>query len=234
MEIKRNLAAVEQEIIAAAEKAGRKPGSVKLIAVSKTKPVSMIQEAVECGIMDFGENRPQELAEKFHQVSDVRWHQIGQLQRNKVKYIIDKVSLIHSVDTLALAEEIEKRAGAIDKVQDILVQVNITGETSKSGLRPEEAEELCRRIGQLPHVRIRGLMTISVAGLSEEENYQVFANLKHLAEEIDKLGIPGVAMEELSMGMSHDFPAAIAAGATMVRVGSSIFGERNYEEVKNR
>ncbi len=228
MGIEGNLAVLRREIAEAAEQAGRNPDSVRLIAVSKTKPVSMVHEAVACGVLDFGENRPQELAEKFPQVPGVRWHQIGQLQRNKVKYIIDKVRLIHSVDTLSLAEEIEKRAAAIDKVQDILVQVNITGEESKSGVRPEATEELCRSISSLPHVRIKGLMTISVAGLNDEENYQVFVGMKELAEEIDKLGIPGVSMEELSMGMSHDFRAAIRAGATMVRVGSSIFGERNY------
>lgn len=229
MEIKRNLAAIQQEIIEAAQAAGRNPEDVKLIAVSKTKPVAMIQEAVACGMADFGENRPQELAEKFPQVPDVRWHQIGQLQRNKVKYIIDKAFLIHSVDTLALAEEIEKRAAAIDKVQDILIQVNITGEESKSGVSPMEAAELCRSISRLSHVRICGLMTISVAGLGDEENYQVFSRLKALAEDIDRLAIPGVTMKELSMGMSHDFRAAIKAGATMVRIGSSIFGERNYQ-----
>ncbi len=233
MGIKENLAAVRQEIIEAAEKAGRDPKRVKLVAVSKTKPVSMIHEAVECGMLDFGENRPQELAEKFSQVPGVRWHQIGQLQRNKVKYIIDKAQLIHSVDTLSLAEEIEKRAAAIHKVQEILIQVNITGEESKSGIRPEEAESLCRSISGLPHVKIQGLMTISAVGLSEEENYQVFSKLKKLAKEIDALAIPGVSMEELSMGMSHDFQAAIAAGATLVRVGSSIFGNRDYGEVKN-
>ncbi len=228
MGIKDNLAAVRREIVTAAEKAGRNPEEIRLIAVSKTKPVSMIHEAVACDMMDFGENRPQELAEKFPQVPGVRWHQIGQLQRNKVKYIIDKVHLIHSVDSLSLAEEIEKRAANIEKVQDILIQVNITGEETKSGVRTEEAEALCRSISQLPHVRIRGLMTISAAGFSEDENCNVFRRLKELAEEIDACRIPGVSMEELSMGMSHDFREAIRAGATMVRVGSSIFGQRNY------
>ncbi|MBO5364520.1 MAG: YggS family pyridoxal phosphate-dependent enzyme [Clostridia bacterium] len=228
MEIGKNLAAVQLEIRQAAEAAGRNPEDVRLIAVSKTKPVSMIEDAVEWGMLDFGENRPQELAEKFLQVPGVRWHQIGQLQRNKVKYIIDKASLIHSVDSLPLAEEIEKRAAAIQKVQDILVQVNISGEESKSGVKPEDAAALCRRIGSLPHVRICGLMTISMAGLSPEGNFEVFSALKRLSEKIDQEQIPGVFMEELSMGMSHDFKEAIAAGATMVRVGSSIFGTREY------
>ncbi len=228
MGIKENLAAVQQEIRSAAIAAGRNPEEVRLIAVSKTKPVSMIDEAVACGMNDFGENRPQELAEKFPQIPDVRWHQIGQLQRNKVKYIIDKAHLIHSVDSLSLAEEIEKRAAAISKNQDILIQVNISGEESKSGVKPAEAEKLCREISQLPHVRIRGLMTISVAGLSQEGNYRIFRELKELADRLKSLEIPGVFMEELSMGMSHDFKEAIAAGATMVRVGSSIFGAREY------
>lgn len=229
MAIKENLAAVRQEIAEAAKGAGRKPEDVTLIAVSKTKPVSMIQDAVACDMMDFGENRPQELAEKFSQVAGVRWHQIGQLQRNKVKYIIDKAHLIHSVDTMALAEEIEKRASKIDKVQDILIQVNITGEETKSGVRPKDTAELCKEISKLSHVRICGLMTISVAGLNHEENYQVFCQLRELARTIEELAIPGVLMKELSMGMSHDFRAAVAAGATMVRVGSSIFGERDYQ-----
>lgn len=229
MEIEKNLTAIRREIVQAAEAAGRSPEDVKLIAVSKTKPVEMIHQAVECGMEDFGENRPQELAEKYPQVPGVRWHQIGQLQRNKVKYIIDKASLIHSVDTLALAEEIEKRAATIDKVQDILIQVNVTGEESKSGVTPQDAATLCMEISKLPHVKICGLMTISVAGLTDEENYRVFCRLKNLAEEIKRLAIPGVEMKELSMGMSHDFRAAIRAGATMVRVGSSIFGNRNYQ-----
>ncbi len=229
MEMEKNLAAVQLEIRQAALAAGRNPEEVKLIAVSKTKPVSMIEDAVKCGMRDFGENRPQELAEKFPQVPGVCWHQIGQLQRNKVKYIIDKAELIHSVDSLSLAEEIEKRAAAIDKVQNILIQVNISGEESKSGVTPEQAVELCRRISELSHVRIQGLMTISIAGLSEEGNFKIFSSLKKLAEEIAEEQIPNVFMKELSMGMSHDFKEAIAAGATMVRVGSRIFGDRNYQ-----
>ncbi len=227
MALQERLAAVRQEFVDAAKKAGRNPEEVLLIAVSKTKPISMIEEAVRAGMLDFGENRPQELAEKFPQVPGVRFHQIGQLQRNKVKYIIDKVSLIHSVDSLSLALEIEKQAAKIHKVQDILVQVNISGEESKSGVAPEEADTLCMEISKLPHVRIQGLMTISVAGASEEENYRIFSELKSLAEEMEKKKIPGVSMKELSMGMTHDFGAAIAAGATMVRVGSGIFGARD-------
>lgn len=229
MGIRENLLTVQEEIRRAAEDAGRNPAEIKLIAVSKTKPIAMVEEAIACGAMDFGENRPQELAEKFGHFPDVRWHQIGQLQRNKVKYIIDKAALIHSVESLALAEEIEKRASAIDKVQDILVQANVSGEESKSGVSVEEAPELCRAMSALAHVRIRGLMTISVLGISDEENFRIFSRLKELAAEIDALGLNNVSMEELSMGMTHDFIPAIKAGATMIRVGTGIFGARDYQ-----
>ena len=230
MALRENLAEVRKKIADAALAAGRNPKDILLIAVSKTKPVSMIEEVVDAGVLDFGENRPQELAEKFSQVPGVRFHQIGQLQRNKVKYIIDKACLIHSVDSLALACEIEKRAAMIDKVQDILVQVNISGEESKSGVTPKDALALCEEISKLSHVRIQGLMTISVAGAGAEEDYQIFSELKALAEEIEKKEIPGVSMKELSMGMTNDYETAIRAGATMVRVGSGIFGVRDYSK----
>lgn len=228
MGIAENLQVIQEEIRSAAERAGRKIEEIKLIAVSKTKPLAMVQEAAACGMRDFGENRPQELAAKYQEFPQVSWHQIGQLQKNKVKYIIDKAALIHSVDSLALAEEIEKRAAAIDKVQDILIQVNISGEESKSGVAPQDAAELCRAVANLSHVHICGLMTISVFGMSEQENYEIFRRLKQLAAEIDALAIPNVSMKELSMGMTHDFVPAILAGATMVRVGTGIFGERDY------
>lgn len=229
MEIENNLTVIRKKICMAAEAAGRDPNEIGLIAVSKTKPVSMIQEAVRCGAKVFGENRPQELAEKFSQVSGVQWHLIGQLQRNKVKYIIDKAALIHSVDSFALAQEIEKRASAKNLVQDILIQVNVSGEETKSGICPEETAGLCREISRLSHVRIRGLMTISVRGASEEENHRIFGGLRRLSEEIAALGIPGVCMKELSMGMTHDFEAAIAEGATLIRVGTGIFGGREKQ-----
>lgn len=228
MGIYENCQKVREEIRLAAEQAGRNPEDIKLIAVSKTKPLSMVQEAADCGMTDFGENRPQELAQKFEHFPALTWHQIGQLQKNKVKYIIDKATLIHSVDTLSLAEEIEKRASAIAKVQDILVQVNISGEESKSGVSPEDAPALCRAISNLSHVRIQGLMTISVLGMSEEENFEIFSRLKTLAEQIDALQLQGVSMKELSMGMTHDYIPAIKAGATMIRVGTGIFGAREY------
>ena len=228
MGICENYLAVREKVRLAAEQAGRKLEEIKLIAVSKTKPLSMVEEAAACGMTDFGENRPQELAEKYGHYPNLNWHQIGQLQKNKVKYIIDKAALIHSVDTLSLAEEIEKRAAAIDKIQDILVQVNISGEESKSGVSPTEAPTLCRAISALPHVRIQGLMTISVLGMSDEENFEIFTRLRDLAKEIDALHLEGVSMKELSMGMTHDYIPAIKAGATMIRVGTGIFGAREY------
>lgn len=229
MEIHENLRSVKEQICRAAIDAGRDPNEITLIAVSKTKPIDMVKEAIACGMEDFGENRPQELAEKFACFPDVRWHQIGQLQRNKVKYIIDKTAMIHSVESLSLAEEIEKRAAAIEKIQDVLIQVNISGEESKSGVAPDMATELCRQISKLKHLRICGLMTISVAGMDDEENFQLFSRLKRLAEEIDAQNIEGVSMKELSMGMTHDFVPAIRAGATLIRVGTGIFGARNYQ-----
>lgn len=227
MTIQENLKNVRERIENAAQKVGRRSDEIKLIAVSKTKPVEMMLEVAHCGVMDFGENRPQELAEKFDQVENARWHLIGQLQKNKVKYIIDKAELIHSVDSIGLALEIEKRAAKIDKIQNVLIQVNISGEETKSGVTPSEAETVIRQISQMPHIRIKGLMTISVAGFSYEENMKVFSGLKELAKEIDRLKIENVSMEELSMGMTHDFEAAIEAGSTMVRVGTGIFGTRN-------
>lgn len=226
--IAERISELNEKIASLAISNGRNPKDVKLIAVSKTKPVSMIEEAMACDIVDFGENRPQELAEKYQQIPDVKWHLIGQLQRNKVRHIIDKAELIHSVDSFALAEEIEKRASVISKVQKILIQVNISGEEGKSGISPDEAIELCEKISKLPHISIQGLMTISVAGLDYDGNYEIFSKLRRLSEQIKAENIEGVEMNELSMGMTHDYESAIAAGATLIRVGSGIFGTRNY------
>ncbi|MBQ3573262.1 MAG: YggS family pyridoxal phosphate-dependent enzyme, partial [Clostridia bacterium] len=160
---------------------------------------------------------------------DINWHLIGQLQKNKVRHIIDKVCLIHSVDSFDLALEINKRAAAIGKIQDILIQVNISGEESKSGAIPDDVPLLCEKISELENVRIKGLMTISVRDFSYEQNYELFSQLRALAQDIKNMGIKNVDMQELSMGMTHDYEAAIAAGATIIRVGTAIFGERvNY------
>ncbi len=235
MSVAENLAEIRSRIDELARSAGRNPEEVKLIAVSKTKPVSLIKEAVAAGALDLGENKPQEIVSKYPEFEgdNVRWHMIGHLQKNKVRHIIDKAELIHSVDSLALAEEINKRAEAIGKIQKILIQVNVTGEDSKSGVYPDDAAELCREISKLNNVRIMGLMTISVSGYTYEENKSVFDSLAALAARIDDMKIDNVSMKELSMGMSHDFDAAIAAGATMVRVGTAIFGARDYGAKNN-
>ena len=229
MSISENIESLKQEISDSALKVGRNPNEIKFIAVSKTKPVKDILEAYRTGICDFGENRPQEIAEKFpHLPIGVRWHMIGHLQKNKVRHIIDKVSLIHSVDDIALAEEIEKRAAAINKIQDILLQVNISGEASKSGFSPEDVSDACRTISGMQHIRIKGLMTISVKGYSEEENRMLFSKLKELSDKIAEEKMENVFMDELSMGMSGDYKEAIETGATLIRVGTLIFGERDY------
>ncbi|MBD9010282.1 MAG: YggS family pyridoxal phosphate-dependent enzyme [Clostridiales bacterium] len=235
MSVAENLAEIRSRIDELARSAGRNPEEVKLIAVSKTKPVSLIKEAVAAGALDLGENKPQEIVSKYPEFEgdSVRWHMIGHLQKNKVRHIIDKAELIHSVDSLALAEEINKRAEAIGKIQKILIQVNVTGEDSKSGVSPGDAAELCREISKLNNVRIMGLMTISVSGYTYEENKSVFDSLAVLAARIDDMKIDNVSMKELSMGMTHDFDAAIAAGATMVRVGTAIFGARDYGAKNN-
>lgn len=228
MSIADNISSVKAEIEKAAKLCGRNETEIKLVAVTKTKPVQMLKEASSCNVTDFGENKPQEIVAKYPEFEDenITWHLIGNLQKNKVRHIIDKVSLIHSVDSYELAVEINKRAAAICKVQDILIQVNISGEESKSGISPLDAEKLCRQISELENVRIKGLMTISVRGNDYEGNFKIFSQLKELSLKIKELAINNVYMEELSMGMTHDFKEAIAAGATIVRVGTAIFGER--------
>ena len=227
--IRENIEHVRENIRAACEKSGRKAEDVTLIAVSKTKPVSMLQEAYECGCRDFGENKVQELVEKWEQMpKDIRWHMIGHLQRNKVKYIVDKVFLIHSVDSLRLAQEIEKEAAKKDVNVNILVEVNVAEEESKFGATSEEAAALVEEIARLPHVRVRGLMTIAPYVEDSEENRRYFAKLKQIYVDIIHKNIDNVFMEELSMGMTGDYEVAITEGATYIRVGTGIFGERKY------
>lgn len=220
--VKQNYLSVLSKIRAAAENCGRNPDDVRLIAVSKTKPVEYAIEAYEAGAVDFGENRPQELVLKQEVLPEARWHQIGHLQKNKVRHIVGRTALIHSVDSIELAAEIDKRAKAAELVQDVLLQVNISGEATKFGVSPQELPKLIDRIKAFENVDIKGLMTISVAGYSREQNKHVFSQLKELAE---KFGL-----HELSMGMSHDYTEAIECGATMVRIGTSIFGERDYSQ----
>ena len=226
--IEKNLLEVNKKIDEAAKGAGREVDEIKLIAVTKTYGADLINEAISFGVTDIGENRVQEIMEKYESVKPVRWHLIGHLQKNKVKYIIDKVELIHSVDSVNLAAEIDKKAKKIDKVQKILLEVNVSGEESKFGIEPAECIDICRAISELENVKIMGLMTVAPFTDDEELLEGVFSGLKGLAEKIRQENIKNVSMEELSMGMTNDFPLAIEKGATMVRVGTGIFGKRDY------
>jgi len=227
MSIADRLETIRGAIEGAACAVGRDPSTVRLVAVSKTKPAAMVDEAYAAGQTIFGENYVQELVDKGRQVtSPVEWHFIGHLQSNKVKYLVGLVSLIHSVDRLSLAEEIDRQWGKRGLSCDILVQLNIARESTKSGALEEEAITLVRSISRLPHVRVRGLMTIPPFFDDPDRARPIFRRLREIAREIDLLGLPNVSMEELSMGMSGDFVAAIAEGATLVRIGSAIFGPR--------
>ena len=226
--IKENLEGVRQGIKAAAEGCGRKESDVRLIAVTKTYGAELINEAIDCGVTDIGENRVQEILEKYDSVKPVRWHLIGHLQKNKVKYIIDKVEMIHSVDSLDLAKEIDKRAAKIGKVQKILLEVNVSGEESKFGIKPDKCAELCCEIAQLENTEIHGLMTVAPYTDDKELLKGIFRRLKQISLDIWAEKIDTVYMDELSMGMTNDYELAIAEGATMVRVGTGIFGKRDY------
>ena len=227
--VQENYREVEEKVLRACERCGRDRREVTLIAVSKTKPVRMIQEAVEAGAVVFGENKVQELCEKYELLpKELHWHMIGHLQRNKVKYVVDKAELIHSVDSLRLAEEISKEAGKKNVQAGILIEVNVAEEESKFGVRTEDTEELIRKTALLPNVCIRGLMTIAPYVEDPEENRLVFRTLGKLAVDIKKKNIDNVSMDVLSMGMTGDYEVAVEEGATMVRVGTGIFGERSY------
>ncbi len=226
--IKDNMMLVQQKIDAACEKAGRNVEDVTLITVSKTKPISMLQEAYEAGARDFGENKVQELTDKIPEMpSDVRWHMIGHLQRNKVKYIVDKVYLIHSVDSYRLAQEISKEALKKNVTVNILIEVNVALEESKFGTTSEEVFSLVEQISKLPGIAIKGLMTIAPYVDEAEENRKYFSKLKQLSVDIMQKNIDNVSMNVLSMGMTGDYEVAVEEGATYVRVGTGIFGERN-------
>ena len=229
--LKENLANVEKNIEQACKNAGRSRDEVTLIAVSKTKPVEMLQEIYDENIRDFGENKVQELCSKMEQLpSDIRWHMIGHLQRNKVKYIVGKVELIHSVDTYRLAEEINIHAKKQNVIVPILVEVNIAHEESKFGISAEDAILLVEEISKLENIRIKGLMTIAPYVENPEDNRLYFRKIKQLSVDITNKNIDNVFMEILSMGMTGDYMVAIEEGATMVRVGTGIFGERNYKQ----
>jgi hypothetical protein len=227
MTISGNLAIVNQRIRTAAEKAGRDPSSVRLVAVSKTRPAADIIDAFRAGHTVFGENYIQELVPKLEEVHEaVEWHVIGHLQSNKVKYIAGRVAMIHSVDRLSLAQEIDRQWGRLGKVCDILIQVNISGEATKSGTTEAGAIQLVQECAILPHIRVKGLMTMPPFFDDPDAARPYFAELRRLAEAVAAQRIAGVEMLELSMGMSGDFEAAVQEGATLVRIGTAIFGER--------
>ena len=227
--LKENLINVENNIMKACEKAGRNRSEVTLIAVSKTKPVEMLQEVYDQGIRYFGENKVQEMCDKMEVMpKDINWNMIGHLQTNKVKYIVGKVYLIHSVDSLKLAEEISREAVKKQTTVNILIEVNVACEESKFGTTVEETAWLAEQISKLPGVHIQGLMTIAPFVEDPEENRLVFRKLKQLSVDIEHKNIDNVSMSVLSMGMTGDYQVAVEEGATYVRVGTAIFGERDY------
>lgn len=229
--IKEHLTEVKERIEQACIRSGRNPGEVTLIAVSKTKPVPMLEEAYAAGARDFGENKVQEIAAKKPELpEDIRWHMIGHLQRNKVGQVLGKAVLIHSVDSLRLARQIETDAAKAGLDVDILLEVNVAREESKYGFMLEEVEDAIMTIKDFPHVHIKGLMTIAPFVENPEENRGIFKKLFEFAVDIDKKNIDNVTMGVLSMGMTGDYEVAIEEGATMVRVGTGIFGARNYKK----
>ena len=231
MSIKENIICIKQEIDNIKKEINRQD-EVKLMAVTKTVDVKQVLEAIDAGITDIGENKPQELARKYEAIGDkVRYHLIGTLQTNKVKYIIDKADMIHSLDRISLCEEIQKRAEKIDKIVNCLVQVNISKEESKHGLDKELVVDFIKEVSNnYKNIHIKGLMTMAPFIDDEKQIRKVFKCLKDLSLEINNLSIPNVDMNILSMGMSHDYKIAIEEGATIIRVGTSIFGQRNYNK----
>ncbi len=223
------IAEVSAKIEAACIRAGRDPKEVTLIAVSKTMPVEAIRDAMACGMVDFGENRPQELRDKQAEITEpLRWHMIGALQTNKLKYVIGKTTLIHSVDSVHLAEAIEEMSAKKDLVTEVLLEINIAGEESKHGIMPEELEGFVREMTRFSHIKVRGLMTVAPYTEVAEENRVYFRKMKQLMVDINSKNIDNVYMDMLSMGMTGDYEIAVEEGATLVRVGTGIFGHRVY------
>ncbi len=229
-DIAANIEKINIRIEQACRKAERHPEEVRLIAVSKVKPAELIEAAYRAGQKLFGESYVQEFRDKSPLVTaPVEWHFIGGLQSNKVKYLRGKVAMIHSVDRLSLAEEISRQWGKIDATVAITVQVNVGDELTKSGCAPEELEDLIKAVAQLPHLKVCGLMCLPPHSDDPEEVRPFFRQLRELAEQVDRLQLPNVEMTELSMGMSGDFEVAIEEGATLVRVGTAIFGARSKQ-----
>ena len=228
MSIAENIMEIQGRIECAAKKSGRKAEDITLVAVSKTVDVPLIKEAVDFGLTEFGENRPQEIRDKSKVIPNVNWHQIGQLQTNKIKYVAGKTKLIHSVDSAKLLEELEKYCKAHEFTQDILLQVNISQEATKSGMNIDEVEKMLELAEKMDCVKVKGLMTIGSLYADLEENKKLFEICNNLFVDISAKKYDNISMEYLSMGMSGDFEAAIEMGSNMVRVGTSIFGKRNY------
>ena len=229
--IRENIDRINAEKAKYAETAGKTEQDVLLVAVTKTRTADEINEAIDAGITDIGENKVQEVVDKFDHVKPVRWHLIGHLQTNKVKYIIDKVCMIHSVDSMKLAKEIDKRAGQYGLTMDILIQVNAAQEESKFGITTDDTKQLVLDIlEECPNIRIRGLMHIAPAADDPNDVRQYFSQVKELYEECGKIEHPHLDFKYLSMGMSHDFGVAIEEGSNLIRVGTSIFGARDYSK----
>lgn len=226
--LEKRLQSIRDKIKQSAEKSGRKEDDITLIAVTKTYEVDVMNKAIELGVTDVGENKVQEIIRKYPDCLPVRWHLIGHLQSNKVKYIIDKVVMIHSVDSLGLMDEIDKQAKKHSKIMDILIQVNITGEESKFGIRPDEIDEFLEHASTLKNVKVCGLMTILTKNDSQVNNRLHFNNIRRIYLDISQKKYDNICMKYLSMGMSGDFEEAISEGSNMVRIGSAIFGERKY------
>ena len=217
----------------ACQAVGRDPKEVTLVAVSKTKPVEILQQVYDAGARVFGENKVQEIMDKYdHLPGDIRWQMIGHLQRNKVKYIVDKVDMIHSVDSYRLAQTIETEAAKKNVTVSVLLEVNVAEEESKFGLKMDEVLPLVQQISELPHVQVKGLMTIAPFVSNPEDNREIFHKLKKLSVDIEAKNINNTTMSVLSMGMTGDYMVAVQEGATMVRVGTGIFGERDYSADK--
>lgn len=227
--IEKNFEKIKQSVAAKANECGRNPDEIRIIAVSKTQPVQAVKNAVKAGVNILGENYIQEAVQKIEALESrpVSWHFIGHLQSNKAKYAVPAFNMIHTVDRVKLAKEIEKQAEKIDKIQDILIQVNIGEESTKSGTDRENVLSMAKEIGQMKHLSLKGLMCMPPFFDDPEKARPYFRELVELKERINKGGIPGVFLTELSMGMSGDYEVAIEEGATMVRIGTSIFGKRN-------
>ncbi len=226
-----SLEKIQEEIKEAAIKSGRNPQDITLIAVTKTRTIEEMKTVEELGHLNFGENKVQELEKKYDAFGDaINWHLIGHLQRNKVKFIIDKVKLIHSVDSLRLAKAINKEAIKHNLIANILLQVNIAGEDTKFGLAPEEVMPLLKEIASFKNIRVKGLMAMAPYTQNPEDNREYFKQLKNLSVDINSQKIDNICIEELSMGMTNDYVIAIEEGSTMIRVGTGIFGQRDYTQ----